>query len=226
VAAFSPHEPALDPAPLEVARESLERTGLFLVGESHGIAETANAVLALVRRLGIRALALEWSHDEVEAAVQDVFETGRIDLDALWEVPPEGDLFARDGRFTAGHVAVIERLVATEELEQLILFDRLDSAAAGEREHDLASRLLRHLRTGLPTLAVAGAAHASREPVFEAESMALRLSRALPGLATGALSFSTGTCSFRGEHPVAPIALRFDALFHLGHATPAVVPAK
>jgi len=47
-----------------------------VLGETHGIAETANAILSLVRRLGIRSLGLEWSFDEVGAVVDDVVVTG------------------------------------------------------------------------------------------------------------------------------------------------------
>ena len=36
-----------------------------MLGQLHGIAETANAILTLVRALGIRSLGLEWSFDEV-----------------------------------------------------------------------------------------------------------------------------------------------------------------
>jgi hypothetical protein len=212
-----------------VARRSLDETGLFVLGESHGIAETANAVLALDRQLGVRALGLEWSHDETDEVVQGLFGGGRIDLDALWEIPAGGDLFAGDGRFTAGLVRVLEELVATGGLEQVILFDRLDQdpPLESDREVDMAERILARLRPDAPVLAVSGSFHAGREPFDGAEPMFVQLERALPGLANGVLDFSSGRSYSRDEHDVRRAEARgFDAIFELGRATPAVVPAR
>jgi hypothetical protein len=55
--------------------------------------------------------------------------------------------------------------------------------------------------------------------------MFTHVERALPGVANGALSFSSGTCHFGGEHEVRPVGDPVDAIFELGVATPAVVPA-
>ena len=196
-----------------------------MLGESHGIAETVSAILTLVRQLGVRALAFEWSHDEIDEVVQAVFATGRIDLDALWEVPVGGDLFAGDGRFTAGHVRLVEQLVAAGELEQVILVDRLGSEGH-ERERELAARLLESLRPDLRAIAIVGQGHTLRETTGVAESMFDHLEQALPEVANGSLSFSSGTCYYRGEGEVWPITDATDSLFELGVATPAVVPAK
>jgi len=228
VAAFPLAELPLEDEPLAIARASLERTGLFLLGETHGIAETASAILSLVRRLDIRALALEWSYDEVDEVVQAVFEDGRIDLDALWEIPLGGDLFATDGRFTAGHVAVIEHLVQAGRLEQLILFDRLDHGGPTQedREQAMASRLLAGLRPSCPALAMPGCYHAARELNAGAASMATRIERSLPAFANGLLEFSSGSCHFKIDQPVEPLDRPFDAIFRLGPATPATVPSR
>ena len=211
-----------------MARRSLDRTGLFVLGEFHGIAETANAVLALTRRLGVRALGFEWSYDETDAVVQGLFTTGRIDLDALWEIPHGGDLFAGDGRFTAGLVRVLEELVATGELEQVILFDRLgeESYVPDDREVEMATRFLEHVRPGCPTLALTGYYHASREAFSGQEPMLIHLERERPGIASGMLAFSTGHGHNRKEYAVRRAERDLDVTFELGHATPAVVPAK
>ena len=196
-----------------------------MLGETHGIAETANAILSVVRRLEVNALALEWSHDEVGDVVAGVFETGRIDLDALWQVPPGGDLFAGDGRFTAGHVRLFEELVATGELGQVILVDRLDGGGA-ERERGMAARLVESLRPGLGVVAVVGLGHALRASAGAPDTMFTHVERALPGCANGALSFSSGRCHYHGEREVRPVGERTGATFDLGVATPAVVPAR
>jgi hypothetical protein len=202
---------------------SLERAGVVVLGERHGVAGTAGAVGALARALDVRALAFEWSYDELGELVEDALSSGRLDLDRLWQLPADGDVFARDGRFTAGHVRLLEQLVAAGGLEQVILVDRLASGGA-ERERELAERLTGSLRAGLGVLAVVGHAHALRDA--DGASMFSRVERARPGVANGSLSYRTGRCTFRGEQDVRPIEEATDAVFELGTATPAVVPAK
>jgi hypothetical protein len=225
VAAFRLDELALEDEPLGIVRRSLARTGVVVLGESHGVADTPRAILTVMRRVGARALALEWSYDEVGEIVQALLSTGRLDLDELWRIPAGGDLFAGDGRFTAGHVALLEHLVAAGELQQVILVDRL-AAEGAEREREMAARLLESLRPGVPTIGVVGHAHAARERIGGAESMFAHVERALPGVANGVLAFRSGTCHHRGESEIWPIAVRTDAVFELGAATPAVVPAR
>ncbi|HWN21668.1 MAG TPA: hypothetical protein VNP93_06820 [Gaiellaceae bacterium] len=187
-----------------------------MLGESHGIAETATAILSLVRALGIRSLALEWSFDEVGGLVRNAVETGRFDLDELWAIPAGGDLFSGDGRFTAGHVRVLEHLVLTGTLADIVPIDRLDRDPPldGDRELDMAECLLAALRPELPMLAVVGFFHAAREPFAGTEPMFVHLERALPGLGNGVLERPDRLV----DHPV-------DAVFRLPRATPAVVPA-
>jgi hypothetical protein len=60
---------------LAAAAASLDRTGLFLLGEAHGIAQTPLAIFGLAWRLGVRALAFEWSYDELDEVVQPVLST-------------------------------------------------------------------------------------------------------------------------------------------------------
>ncbi len=187
-----------------------------MLGESHGIAETASAILTLVRTLGIRSLALEWSFDEVGGLVQHAVETGHFGLDELWAIPAGGDLFSGDGRFTAGHVRVLEHLVQAGALVDVVPIDRLDQDPPLEvdREVDMAERLLAALRPELPMLAVVGFFHAARQPFESVEPMFVHLESRLPGLANGALSPES-----RVDRPV-------DAVVRLPRATPAVVPAK
>ena len=222
VEAHALHEPRLDRAPLAVASASLERAGVVVLGERHGVAETPAAIAALARALGARALAFEWSYDELGELVEDALSSGRFDLDRLWELPADGDVFSGDGRFTAGHVRLIEELVGAGRLEHVILVDRLGSEG-DEREREMAERLRGSLRAGLETIAVVGHGHAVRDPA--GASMFSRLEQALPGVANGSLSFATGRCYFRGEQDVWPIEDATDATFELGAATAAVVPA-
>ncbi len=213
---------------MDIAHGSLERTGLFVLGETHGIAETANTILTLVRALGIRSLGLEWSFDEVGELVDEAVATGRFDLDALWQVPTGGDLFAGDGRLTAGHVRMLELLIQSGELTRVIPFDRLDRDPPLEidREAEMSRRLLEHLGPEAPMLAVTGFFHAAREPFEGLEPMFVHLERTLPSLANGVLDFSLGTAYSRGEQPLTPVGSKVDAIFRLGRASPATVPVR
>jgi hypothetical protein len=113
---------------LAVAAASLGRTGLFLLGEVHGVAQTPLAILALSRRLGVRALAFEWSYDELDDVVQPVLATGTVAHDALWKLPPSAEVFSGDGRLTAGHVRLLEGL--GDQLDRIVLLDRVGSDGA------------------------------------------------------------------------------------------------
>jgi len=194
---------------LAVVADSLDRTGLFLLGEMHSVAQTPLAILALVSRLGIRTLAFEWSYDELDVVVQPVLSTGRIDLDALWALPPSAEVFSADGRFTAGHVRILEHL--SDRLDGIVLLDRVGSESQ-ERENGMARRLLDDRRRESRTLVVLGAAHVLREPFEGLDPVGRLVERELSGVANGILA------------PAGAEQLRTDVVFPIGPAEPAVVP--
>jgi len=194
-----------------VAEASLTATGLVLAGEVHGIEQTPRAVHALARRLGIDALAFEWSWDQFDHVVQPVLVTGRIDRDALWSLPADAEAFSGDGRFTAGHVRVLEELTP---LERLVLVDELESESARAREEHMAARLLDGRRRSGRMLAVTGSWHAALESSDGVEPAAAILAGALPRLARVMLAPDDG-----GWHG-------FDAELPLGIGRPATVPAR
>jgi hypothetical protein len=59
--------------------------------------------------------------------------------DAFWRLPPSAEVFSGDGRFTAGHVCLLEHLGG--QLERLILLDRAGSEGQ-DRETGMVRRLL------------------------------------------------------------------------------------
>lgn len=79
-------------------------------------------------------------------------------------LPDGAEAFCGDGRFTAGHVALLERLVAEGRLAQVILFDRLASLQP-ERSTEMAVRLAADWNRDHQLIAVVGGAHV---PVFRA----------------------------------------------------------
>jgi hypothetical protein len=223
---FRPYE--FDPVALETAEASLAATGMLVVGESHGVAETSAVLGALSLRLRTRGIAFEWSHEELDDVVQRFVEGGPLDLDRLWRLPGASEFFCGDGRVAAGHFALLGRMRAEGTLEQVVLFDRLDPEPPpddpGVRERDLAERLVAEAKATVPLLVLAGAFHA-RLDADAGETMASRLAAARPGLAAAMLAFESGEGWSRGATydlgspmPIAPVVL------HVGPGTPAIVP--
>jgi hypothetical protein len=142
----------------------LPASAVLLLGNAHGAhASREPAVLyGVAHALGARALALEWSHDELGELVERFLADGRFDLDALWDLPQDAECFSADGRFTAGHVALLERLHREDALDQLIPFDQLDGPAPPPpelRDARMGARILDGWDASLPLLVVVGAAH-------------------------------------------------------------------
>jgi hypothetical protein len=194
----------LDDATLAEVRAAIDESGLLLVGEPHGVRETSSLLHVLATELGAGTLAFEWSFDELGDLVDEL----PLDVERLWSLPPEAEAFCGDGRFTAGHVALLERL----RPERVILFDRLEPV---DRERELAERLLAEWDGRSRTIALVGAGHA-------AGTMA-----SLLPVRAAAIHYERGRCSWRGDEseleldpPATPITIR------LPEATPADVPGR
>jgi hypothetical protein len=194
---------------VQVAAGSLACTGLFLLGEVHGVAQTPCAIFGLVSRLGVRALAFEWSHDELDGVIQPALASGVLDARVLWALLPNAEVFSGDGRFTAGHVCLIEQLAS--RLERVVLLDEVGSSGQ-QREEVMATRLLGATRRDSPMLAVLGVAHVMRSSVGRLDPVGLLVERELPGVANGFLAPSS----------VEPLPV--DVVVPIGAASPAVAP--
>jgi hypothetical protein len=199
---------ALDPAALGAARETLDATGLLVVGEPHGMYETPAVAYALARALDTRAIAFEWSHEEMRV----------LDLERLWSLPATSEFFSGDGRITAGHFALIDRLRSEGRLGQVIAFDRVDATPPVSweehvrvRDRQMAERLLQEWDRSFPLLVLTGGFHAQLSPA-EGEPMAAHLARALPGLQPAMFAYEGVPM------PPAPI------VFSLPPGRPAVTP--
>jgi hypothetical protein len=201
---------------------------MLVVGEPHGVRETPSVLYALASLLGARALAFEWSHEEMDEPVQELLRTGGFDFVHLWSLPSSAEFFCGDGRITAGHFALLQRLRDEGRLDQVIVFDRLDPEPPHDdwqvREREMAERLLAERDGQLPVLVLTGAFHA-RLDAPEGETMAARLARQVPRLQPAMLEYGRGQCWSRAElHdlsgpiPDAPIVLR------VPEGSPAVVP--
>mgnify|MGYP003288224452 CR=1 FL=1 len=100
-------------------RESLRRTGLVLLGERHGIAQTPVLVGELIAWFGLGAIALEW-HEYLRPWL-DRWITHGVLADPVGGDPAVG-IWSGDGRLTAGHLAALRRWAAAGLLITLIGF--------------------------------------------------------------------------------------------------------
>jgi hypothetical protein len=214
------------------AASSIAETGLLVVGEPHGVRETPSVLYRLALALETRAVALEWAHEEMDEPVQRFLERGSFDFERLWSLPPSSEFFCGDGRVTAGHFALLERLRSERRLDQVIAFDRVDPeppedwpAQVRAREPEMAARLLAEWDHRVPLLVLTGAFHAQLDAA-EGKPMAGYLAQELPGLQPAMLDYTSGHCWSRGElHDVAQPMPDAPLTFETGQATPAIVPA-
>jgi hypothetical protein len=134
--------------------------GSIIIGHGHGLRAAWEPALfyALARETEAAALAFEWSYDELQPLIDGLLATGRLDVDELWRLPEDAEAFCGDGRITAGHVALLEALLAERRLAQVILFDRLDSEPPA-RSEEMALRLSEAWDRRHRLVAVVGAAH-------------------------------------------------------------------
>jgi hypothetical protein len=204
---------------IDAARGSIAATGLIVVGEPHGVYETPGVLYSLALALETRAVAFEWSHEEMDEAVQDFVRSGSFDFERLWRLPPSAEFFCGDGRITTGHFALLQRLRDEGRLDQVIAFDRLDPEPhPGDwriRDKEMAERLLAHWRDSVPLLLVTGASHATLDAQLEpkGDTMAALLAGERAGLVPAMLRYDNSA-----PMPPAPITLQ------LREGTPACVP--
>jgi hypothetical protein len=220
----------IDPVALDAARASLDEAGLLLIGEPHGVRETSNVLYHLARELGARAIAFEWSFEEMDAPLRELLDDGEVDFDRLWELPPTAELFCGDGRITAGHFAALLRLREDGLLDQVIAFDQLDPDPPPVpptdwrvRERDMAGRLLQEWAPPCPLLALTGTFHTLLAH-DDGATMAMLLARERP-IRPAMLDYAEGGFWSGGKvHDVSRAARPAPIRFALPLATPAVVP--
>jgi hypothetical protein len=212
-----------EPEAEERCRRSLEETGLLLFGETHGIAELPGLLLAVLRRLDVRGLALEWPPD-LRALVERFLADGRL------EPLPGPQFFTGDGRITAGHFALLRVLRPSP----LVLFDEPTGPTDWSgRDFVMAKRFLADWDGASPTLLVAGNLHAELVPHRHGWPLGYHLAQARPGVASIRLDprsgsfWNLGVRWIAGPPGAGPGRLGVDRdrlVLELPHATPAAVP--
>lgn len=218
----------IEPAAQDAARESLDSSGLLLLGESHGVRENPLLIRALMQAFELTGLALEWPEDFTPIIRAFLADGTLTDHWLLW---------CGDGRMTAGHPAVLAERAAAGPLE-LILFDGTIGAdwSWSQRDGAMARRILAACPPGTRTLVVAGNAHTPTSPIELGVPMGARLAEQRPGVREiqirygGGGHYNGGSREFvRQGAPEGPIRLYQqdgELVLDLPEATEAVVPER
>jgi hypothetical protein len=174
----------VDPEADAAVRESLQRTGLVLLGERHGVEQTPLLVEELITWFGLGGIALEW--DATLGPWLDRWVTDGVLVD-----PAQGDpamqVWSGDGRLTAGHLAVLGRWAAAGLLINLMDGTPVVRPRPGEseeetdrrwwHEHDavMADRVLSVSNVPGGWLVVAGNLHTRLKPLPASDPIAAQI---------------------------------------------------
>lgn len=224
------------------AKQQLDSTGIFLLGEVHGVKENADIIYTLMKQLGCRGLALEW-FEGLSPTIEHFLQTGELEI-----IEPLAS--SSEGNITAGHFALLRKLKSEGMLEKLILFDPILSPNANEsgqgaelRDEGMAANLMHHLDRSIPTLIVAGNVHTNINQTGEdgnikaRDPMGFHLRKNNPSINTGMINyqsgnyFNIGVKTFEGEYSYnsQPSFNRNSSgnyVFNLPNAHPAIVPCQ
>ena len=160
----------LDIKRLELPRPALQKSNLIVYGEIHGIKENANVVYTLVKKLGVKRLAIEAS-PAVSNFINSV-KTGSCDFSLVDE-----DLFDLSV-LSLEMIKTIAILLQQNQLKELVFidtfFDNLDEnitvpPSPQEREKQLAKNIL-GIDDSLPTLCIMGQWHTQPKVVTNGET--------------------------------------------------------
>jgi hypothetical protein len=175
---------SIDPAALAAARQSLDQSGLLLLGEVHGVRQNALIARALMVALDMSGLALEWPA-ALANPVSGFFADGRV--------PEHPQLWGGDGRITAGHFALLRERFLAERLQALTLFDGVNEAGWSRREAAMAERILNAQLPGSRTLVIAGSAHTALTPTMLGVPIGARLAELRPGVREIRIRYGNGS---------------------------------
>jgi hypothetical protein len=175
---------SIDPAALAAARQSLDQSGLLLLGEVHGVRQNPLLARALMVALDVTGLALEWPA-ALASAVGDFLANG--------QVPDHPELWGGDGRITVGHFALLRERFQAERLQALTLFDGVNEVGWSRRESAMAERILNAQGPATRTLVIAGNAHTALTPTMLGVPLGARLAEWRPGVREINIRYGNGT---------------------------------
>lgn len=191
---------------LQQLTSAVQQTGILLVGEMHGAAENPDAIYTLMKKLGIRELALEWQPSMKESVVE-FLSSGSLDPQKF---PMHFPNTLPDGRITAGHFALFKRLQGEQALDNLVCFDMYRyEGDPNIRDLTMAEKIRDGRTPGKPLLVVAGNLHTRRESFTLPEGylgagetmapMGYHLTQTIPGIPVIEIEYLGGTYFNCGE---------------------------
>ena len=174
----------IEPSAGAAVRQSLEQSGLLLLGEIPGVRENPLIIRALMQAFGLNGLALEWPADLNGVISQFVAGGTLADHPLLW---------LGDGRITAGHLAVLRERTRAGPLD-LALFDGITGADGdwSQRGEAMAAQILAGATAASGTLAVAGNAHTPTSPTPQGIPLGACLARQRPGVLDIRIDYGRG----------------------------------
>ena len=174
----------VEPAALAAARQSLDESGLLLLGEAHGVRQNPLIARELMVALDVTALALEWPAGLASAA-SGFFGNGYV--------PDHPQLWGGDGRITVGHFALLRERFMAEGLQALTLFDGVNEVGWSRREAAMADRILSAQAPRARTLVIAGNAHTALSPTGLGIPLGARLAERRPGVREIRINYGNGS---------------------------------
>jgi hypothetical protein len=174
----------VESAALAAARQSLDESGLLLLGEVHGVRQNPLIARELMVALDVTALALEWPAGLASAA-SGFFGNGYV--------PDHPQLWGGDGRITVGHFALLRERFMAEGLQALTLFDGVNEVGWSRREAAMADRILSAQAPRARTLVIAGNAHTALSPTGLGIPLGARLAERRPGVREIRINYGNGS---------------------------------
>jgi hypothetical protein len=178
-----------DEQAVQEVRENIKHTQVYILGEIHGVQENVNIIYTLFKKFGFRQLALEWE-PKLSTVAETYVKSGIIEYDLIKD--------SQDGRVTAGHFALIEKLNSEGILDALICFDEhADAGDWNDRDAAMATHILKNL-SDVPTLIVAGDLHTNTESIrlydesTERHPMGECIKKQIPNIISGKIEYREG----------------------------------
>jgi hypothetical protein len=202
----------MDPDAEAAVRESLQRSGLVLLGEIHGVAQTPVLLGEMIARFGLGGIALEWHHDL--RPWLDRWVAHGVLSDPRGGSALAGEVWGGDGRLTAGHLVALRRWADSGLLITLMdgttvtcprrgeSAEQLERRSWTERDVAMAGRVLAAPDAVGGRLVVAGNLHTKLEPLPVGVPMGVHLARQRPGLCSIDFVYGPGRFYNLGPRPL------------------------
>lgn len=227
-------ETIIKPNVLEQFQHDIEEKGVFLLGETHGVAENAAIIYTLMKLGRFRSLALEWENDWYPV-IEHFLKTGNLNTKDIF--------LPTDGRITVEHFSLLKRLDDEKMLDKLILCNTKNAESWNQHNRDMARVILEQRILTSPLLVVAGNLHTKTDRINlenyldVKEPLGFYINQMIGDIPTGFINYQSGEYNNLGiklftEERIFDDRARFfinennNYIFQLPKATAAHIPRK